>query len=185
MRTGQVIATAATLAILMVSAVGAEGPPPAGAGAAATRGGAAVRNADLSPAPPHLWDWVRLEMGLHAATPPPMMAVVSPAELFLIRHGRAVRLDGDLEVHGLYDREGGRILLAAPHDPADPLSQSIVVHELVHHAQAVTGRTFACPAEAEKQAYGLQEKWLRGFGHDLESVGVGGLTLLLLTHCGL
>lgn len=38
--------------------------------------------------------------------------------------------------------------------------QSYLVHELVHHAQLISGKTYPCPAAKERAAYQLQNRWL-------------------------
>jgi hypothetical protein len=43
---------------------------------------------------------------------------------------------------------------------ADPVELSYLVHELVHHAQFLSGAQVACAAEREAQAYRLQDQWL-------------------------
>jgi hypothetical protein len=46
-------------------------------------------------------------------------------------------------------------------DPEDPTQLSLLVHELVHHAQLfMKGKVWACAEEKEVQAYTLQNKWL-------------------------
>jgi hypothetical protein len=45
-------------------------------------------------------------------------------------------------------------------DPESLVSQSYIVHELVHHAQLFSGRTYPCPEAKEREAYTLQNKWL-------------------------
>jgi hypothetical protein len=44
----------------------------------------------------------------------------------------------------------------------------VLVHELVHHLQETSGRLPAYPAERERDACALQERWLRRFGGSLE-----------------
>ncbi|MDX2028937.1 MAG: DUF6647 family protein [Alphaproteobacteria bacterium] len=45
-------------------------------------------------------------------------------------------------------------------DPESLRSQSYLVHELVHHAQLLSGRKYACHAAKESEAYRLQNQWL-------------------------
>jgi hypothetical protein len=45
-------------------------------------------------------------------------------------------------------------------DPSSLVSQSYLVHELVHHAQLFSGVTYPCPEAKEREAYTLQNKWL-------------------------
>ena len=86
----------------------------------------------------------------------------------------------------IYDTPQRRILLTADWAPGSPRDQSMIVHELVHHAQALLGRRHDCPqAREEEEAYRLQKEWLQGSGGDLKSeFGIDGLTLLVLTTCG-
>lgn len=48
--------------------------------------------------------------------------------------------------------------------------QSILVHEIVHYLQDVNDLPSACPAEREKDAYTIQNKWLREHGFSLQEV---------------
>lgn len=43
-------------------------------------------------------------------------------------------------------------------------AQSYIVHELVHHAQLLSGRDYPCNAAKEREAYTLQNKWLAEHG---------------------
>lgn len=45
-------------------------------------------------------------------------------------------------------------------DPKSLESQSYIIHELVHHAQLVSGKTYVCHAAKEREAYMLQSAWL-------------------------
>ena len=51
-------------------------------------------------------------------------------------------------------------------DPESLRSQSYIVHELVHHAQLLSGRHYACHAAKEREAYTLQNQWLAEHGED-------------------
>ncbi len=55
----------------------------------------------------------------------------------------------------------GRIILNnVAWDPGSLHSQSYLVHELVHHAQLISGRHYECDDAKEREAYTLQNKWL-------------------------
>jgi hypothetical protein len=55
----------------------------------------------------------------------------------------------------------GRIILSNQiWDPSSPQAQSYLLHELVHHAQFLSGRNYPCHAAEEREAYTLQSKWL-------------------------
>lgn len=51
-------------------------------------------------------------------------------------------------------------------DAQDPMQLSLLVHDLVHHVQLFSGKTYPCRAAKEYEAYTLQNKWLaeRGAG---------------------
>ena len=51
-------------------------------------------------------------------------------------------------------------------DPEESTQLSLLVHELVHHAQRYLPRsTWSCPDAREAQAYNLQNLWLEEHGH--------------------
>lgn len=128
-----------------------------------------------------LWDWVRAEVGQASVVPAPEVCLVPEEVLLRLRGGGEAQA---MQLEALYDRTRTRILVRERWRPADPVSSSVIVHELVHHAQSVSGTRFACPALAEKDAYRVQETWLERSGLSLESsFGVDGFTLLILTNC--
>jgi len=45
-------------------------------------------------------------------------------------------------------------------DPESPTAQSYLVHELVHHAQLLSGKYYPCHEAKEREAYTLQNRWL-------------------------
>jgi hypothetical protein len=45
-------------------------------------------------------------------------------------------------------------------DPESPTAQSYLVHELVHHAQLLSGKSYPCHDAKEREAYTLQNRWL-------------------------
>lgn len=65
-----------------------------------------------------------------------------------------------------------------------PEELSALVHELVHHLQAVAQVKYNCGEQREALAYAAQEKWLRLFGHDmLADFGLDRFTIKVLTSC--
>lgn len=51
-------------------------------------------------------------------------------------------------------------------DPEDYVQLSLVIHEMVHHAQLfMTDRKWPCPDARETQAYQLQNQWLSENNH--------------------
>jgi len=78
---------------------------------------------------------------------------------------------------GAFDPGTGAIEIAADIDLNDPLGQSYLVHELVHHAQYMAGvqRRVRCPAHLEREAYAVQAAFLRARGLPVEAVVVAFL----------
>ena len=110
----------------------------------------------------------------------PELCVMTEAEMVLASGDRV------LVTEALYDKAGGRVLVVGGLDLTNPVEASVLVHELVHHAQAVSGRGFACVAAAEKEAYDIQETWLAQSGETLESAfGIDRMTRFILTNCGI
>lgn len=94
--------------------------------------------------------------------------------------------DGIAEIVAFYDTLARTIYLPSGWSGSTPGELSVLVHEMVHHAQAEAGRRFACPAESERQAYDAQARWLALFGSDLESeFGINRMFLLVATTCGM
>lgn len=61
---------------------------------------------------------------------------------------------------------------------------SILVHELVHHLQAMGRVKFNCGQEREKLAFDMQDRWLKLWERSLESeFGIDGFSLLAKTNC--
>ena len=128
-----------------------------------------------------LWTWVGSEMGVEG--PEPVVCVVDLA-LVSRMGGSAQSTTNALEVLALYDRENRLVLMSSSPDVSDPVAQSVVVHEFVHHAQTLRGERFACPQMAERHAYDMQARWLAGYDKSLAAdIGIGGLALVLLTNC--
>lgn len=131
-----------------------------------------------------LWQRVQDAMELPSETPPPAICVVGRSRLQEIRDAQPVVGRNLTEAVALYDRERGHVLLGARIDGASEASRSILLHEFVHHAQALSERRFACPQMAEAEAYRLQDAYLSARGLSLtKEIGLDGLLLVLLTNC--
>jgi hypothetical protein len=78
---------------------------------------------------------------------------------------------------GAFYPDTGVIEIAADIDLTDPMGQSYLVHELVHHAQYMAGvqRRVRCPAHMEREAYAVQAAFLRARGLPVQAVMVGFL----------
>jgi hypothetical protein len=90
------------------------------------------------------------------------------------------------DVVALYDDQTRTIYLSDKWTGNTPAELSVVVHEMVHHLQNAAGATYECPAEREKLAYQVQDKWLGLFDRSLEGeFEINGLALLVSTSCAM
>lgn len=125
--------------------------------------------------------WIAGHSGYEAtAFPPPQIVLMTPQELTAEAYSDVPRMlpEGgvDERLNALYALEvgaNGTIYALAPRfvdgaefyeDPADnPAFREILLHELVHHAQARSGAydRMRCRAEGEKDAYMLGGRWLK------------------------
>jgi hypothetical protein len=133
--------------------------------------------------------WVAGEMGIDAVPAPPRLVLVPAARMRMARL-RGVSDAGvpheamGHDVLAIYDAARGAIHLPAGWTGATPAEQSMLVHEMVHHLQAMAGQRFACPAEREKAAYAAQERWLARSGQTLEGAfRIDRMFLLVATTC--
>jgi hypothetical protein len=67
------------------------------------------------------------------------------------------------KTRGLYDEQSGAIWLVRPWDNRNPYDVSVLLHELIHHRQAVAGHWY-CAGAQELPAYRLQQTWLAELG---------------------
>jgi hypothetical protein len=128
-------------------------------------------------------------MGVGAVPTLPRLVLVAPARMRMARLqgltdlGAPPAAPGD-DLLAFYDSTSRTIHLPAGWSWSMPAEQSMLVHEMVHHFQAVTGQRFACPAEREKAAYAAQERWLARSGQTLEGAfGIDRMFLLVATTC--
>src|SRR3546814_17835946 len=86
---------------------------------------------------------------------------------------------------GAYDPET-RTVYIGDHFPPDSLqAKSVLLHELVHHAQTMAGREYPCFAAGEKPAYTLQDTWLKERGGSLKAtLNIAPLFVDLVKTCG-
>lgn len=101
-----------------------------------------------------------LNTGLPVPAPPSIAFV--PAEYLRLLAGAA---DADHDtVQGLYHRPSSTVYLPGDWDAASLRDAAVLLHELVHHAQAFNGVQARCPRALEREAYALTARWLRERG---------------------
>lgn len=120
--------------------------------------------------PPHtvrpLLQWVADRMG---ADEPVLPAILLSQKLL-----QSLDHSFHLSAHGYRLRgayvPGVVVLDNTAFDWSDVRHLSYLVHELVHHVQHLHFKTHPCTAEAEAEAYRLQNEWLSRVGHDTVQV---------------
>lgn len=91
---------------------------------------------------------------------------------------------GSGDVVAVYEDASRTIYLREGWRGATPAELSVLVHEMVHHMQNMSGAKYACTQEREKLAYTAQDRWLGLFGRSLESeFGLDKFSLLVKTRC--
>ena len=64
-------------------------------------------------------------------------------------------------LHGLYDKESDTIILSDQWDRRKSWDMAILLHEMVHYLQDQNNMKFRCTAEMEKDAWPIQQKYLK------------------------
>jgi len=140
-----------------------------------------------SPEPPRdlarrLIAWI----AAHSEYPAPAI----PRIVFLPTRELARRFHGDdaggpLRVEALYHHPSATIYLCDCWDPDDPVDQSALLHELVHHMQATSHAQGPCRGALEAEPYRLQAEWLseQGYADPYEAIGIDRFTVEVLSGC--
>jgi hypothetical protein len=119
--------------------------------------GSQTANATILEIIDDLNDWIaRTEVYKPATTSPERIVFVNAGET-IMADGRKVTVKN--RTRGLYDGETATIYLARPWSGDNPYDRSVLLHELVHHAQS-NARHWYCPQAMEWDAYRLQEEFL-------------------------
>jgi hypothetical protein len=143
-------------------------------------------------------DWLAANFDFPARSEHPRIAFASPLKLAAMRY-KGLLSDGwredsiedpavlttyPREVVAIYNDTTKTIVLAEGWAGATPAEISVLVHEMVHHLQNLSGLKYDCPAAREKLAYKAQNLWLQQFGLDLETTfDVDLLTILVRSTC--
>src|SRR5262245_54440105 len=130
--------------------------------------------------------WLTSEFGLSIESLP-AVGFVAPERLAALRYRglSSDHMDEGRDILAVYDDDKRTIYLPQGWTGRNVMETSILVHEMVHHAQNLGKEKTECPEAREKLAYEAQERWLRRFGTDLEKeFGINGFTLLVRTNCG-
>lgn len=109
----------------------------------------------------HLDTWLDQNTDLPRRDSVPEIRMITPARAASLAPGKLWA--GQDTLRGLYDPESESIWLVRPWDARNPFDVSTLLHELVHHRQAVAGHWY-CPGAQELPAYRIQQAWLNEMG---------------------
>lgn len=132
--------------------------------------------------------WVAADLGLPIPGDLPRVAFADAVTMDTLRRVAEAGPDGDAahatHLVALYDSRGRTIFLPLGWTGQSSSEVAILVHEMVHHFQQLSGDRFACPAAREKLAYEVQERWLVAHGESLMATqGIDPMFLLVATNC--
>jgi hypothetical protein len=141
--------------------------------------------------------WLASEFDLPKAGHHPRIEIVPPAKIVDVRyqglpHNAATEgaPNGELaaalmrDTVAVYSDADETIYLVRGWAGRTAADLSVLVHEMVHHAQKRAGLKYECPQEREKLAYAAQDRWLGLFGRSLEQdFELDPFSLLPKTRC--
>lgn len=140
--------------------------------------------------------WIAAEFDLPATDAMPRMVRASASQMVAIRYreqnsgkafdpaARNAHPDAGHEILALYDDRARSIYLGEGWSGTTPAEISVLVHEVVHHLQNLSGQRYACGGEREKLAYAAQDRFLALFERTLATeFGIDPMTLLVRTTC--
>ncbi len=138
--------------------------------------------------------WLSLNYELPANYDHPKIEFANIEQIAAKRYSGVLRPDSaasgahsnknDFSIVAFYDMPQRTIFLAEGWAGKTPAESSVLVHEMVHHLQTVSGQIYNCPQERERLAYDAQEKWLNLMGRSIQSeFEIDPFTMLVLTRC--
>jgi hypothetical protein len=139
--------------------------------------------------------WITERFDLPQSAGQPAIVFEAPADLDRMRNGgfvnrpsaqrpNAEHRSARGEVIALYNDSRRTIYLSERWTGEIDADMSVLVHEMVHHLQNMSGLKYNCAGDREKIAYQAQAAWLQQFGKSLESeFGLDGLSVLVRSNC--
>ncbi len=125
----------------------------------------------------HLDHWLDANTSLARNANAPQISWIDRHSLALLSGSQHAGYGGN--PRGRYDPDSAAIYLVRPWDRRDPRDVSVLLHEMIHHRQAVAGY-FYCPGAQELPAYRTQQKWLAELGLELD---VNWIAVVLESGC--
>ena len=91
----------------------------------------------------------------------------------------------DIQIGALYLAKSHIVYLPEKWNPNDLHDRSALLHELVHHLQALNNVKAKCLAAYDRQAFDLQFEWLReqGIQDPYKFIDIDEFTIRLLSQC--
>jgi hypothetical protein len=139
--------------------------------------------------------WLSAEFHFPPARSHPQIEFASAGKISALRYGGLLanpqataapgnRTAAERSTVAVYSDAAQTIYLPERWTGVTPGELSVLVHEMVHHLQNVSGLKFECPQNRERLAYAAQDRWLGLFGRSLESeFELDPLSLLVKTGC--
>ncbi len=125
--------------------------------------------------------WIVAKTGWIVQEPPP---------IHFIPHTQLVEMycgasSSNLDIRALYSPKDHIIYLPENWKPSDLHDRSALLHELVHHLQALNNVKAKCLAACEPQAFHLQIEWLheQGSQDPHKFIGVDEFTISVISQC--
>lgn len=84
---------------------------------------------------------------------------------------------------GTYNTETHVVTLVKGFNPKRALHKSLLLHEMVHHYQAMNKLKYLCTDMREHLAYELQRKWMEENGLDFYKIIASKLFMLTISNC--
>lgn len=103
---------------------------------------------------------------------------------FYISHSHIVD-NMDIKVKAYYNMDNNTMYLNNNTNYFDTLNFSIIIHEMAHHFQNITGRRylFACKAAMEAEAYSIQASYIFNFGYTWDDLDIDRTALFMNMQC--
>jgi hypothetical protein len=141
--------------------------------------------------------WISIELDLPAIQGHPQIELVPAAKIVALRYKGILpdpqtnfarndrgATSAERDTVAVYSDAARTIYLPEGWTGSTPAELSVLVHEIVHHAQNLLGLKYECPQEREGLAYLAQDRWLGLFGRSLASdFELDPLSLLVKTKC--
>ncbi len=130
-----------------------------------------------------LIDWIGAKTDWNVQEPP-TICYVTNVQLDEMAYGRD-KTSNHLKINALYAPGSHTVYLSENWNPNELRDRSLLLHELVHHLQALNNVEAPCLAKNELQAFQLQLAWLReqGIQDPYKFLDTDELTIRLFSHC--